>query len=59
VFAEDSLRKMGIIREGVQLIPSINYNKLRRIKKAKELEEKRKLELLQQNQLELEENSNN
>lgn len=59
VYAEDSLRKMGIIREGVELIPSINYNKLRRIKAAKEAEEKRKQELLKQNQINTEETLNN
>lgn len=40
VIAEDSLRKLGIIREGVQITPSINFNKLRRLKKAQELKEK-------------------
>lgn len=59
LFAEDSLRKLGIIREGITLTPSINYNKLRRIKKAKELEEQRKLELLQKEQIKTEENSEN
>lgn len=49
-FAEDSLRKLGIIREGVALTPSVNYNKLRRIKKAKELQEKQRLEMLQKDQ---------
>ncbi len=40
VLAEDSLRKLGVIREGVQITPSVNFNKLRRIKKIQELKEK-------------------
>lgn len=40
VIAEDSLRKLGIIRQGVQITPSVNFNKLRRLKKEKELKEK-------------------
>lgn len=43
-FAEDSLRKLGIIRKGVQITQSVNFNKLRREKKARELKEKLKLE---------------
>jgi len=40
IIAEDSLRKLGIIRPGVQITPSVNFNKIRRIKKAQELKEK-------------------
>ncbi len=40
VLAEDSLRKLGVIREGVQITPSVNFNKLRRIKKIQQLKEK-------------------
>ncbi|GAB1370015.1 hypothetical protein MASR1M45_00730 [Candidatus Kapaibacterium sp.] len=46
IFAEDTLRARGVIREGVKLIASVDFNKLRRQKaarKAKELEEKKKL----------------
>ncbi|OGU56954.1 MAG: hypothetical protein A2X64_05675 [Ignavibacteria bacterium GWF2_33_9] len=55
VIAEDSLRKLGVIREGVVLTPSINYNKLRRQKKAQELKEKMLQEKILQEQLENEE----
>jgi hypothetical protein len=42
--AEDSLRKLGVIREGVTITPSVNFNKIRRIKKQKELELQKELE---------------
>lgn len=37
--AEDTLRARGIIAEGVKLIPSIDFNKLRREKKKKKLQD--------------------
>ncbi|MFP4544153.1 MAG: L,D-transpeptidase family protein [Bacteroidota bacterium] len=40
--ALDTLKARGILREGVTIIPSINYNKLRREKKAREMAEKKK-----------------
>lgn len=42
VYAEDTLRARGIIRESITLTPSIDFNKQRRLKKAAEA--KRKLE---------------
>lgn len=42
IYAEDTLRARGIIRSGVVLTPSVNFNVQRRLKKA--AEEKRKLE---------------
>jgi len=42
--AEDSLRKLGIIREGIAITPSVNFNKLRRIQKQKELEKQKEFE---------------
>lgn len=47
VLAEDSLRKLGVIREGVQITPSVNFNKLRRMKALQEQKEK----LLREQQL--------
>jgi hypothetical protein len=44
MFAEDSLRKLGVIRAGVEITKSVNFNKLRRQKKALELKQKQKLE---------------
>ena len=38
IHAEDSLRARGVIRQGVKLIETKNYNKLRRIKQRKELQ---------------------
>jgi hypothetical protein len=52
--AEDSLRKLGIIREGIAITPSVNFNKLRRIKKQQEIQKQKELEM----QKELE-NTNN
>lgn len=46
-FAEDSLRKLGVIRQGVELTPSVNFNKQRRIKQQKEFEAKKKKEMLE------------
>ena len=50
IYAEDTLRARGVIRDGVKLIPSVNFNQLRRekaarqekLKRAKELQEERK-----------------
>lgn len=53
IIAEDSLRKLGIIRPGVQITPSVNFNKLRWIKKQKEMEQKKReeqLKILQEGQ---------
>ncbi|MCX7737314.1 MAG: L,D-transpeptidase [Candidatus Kapabacteria bacterium] len=47
IYAEDTLRARGVIREGVKLIPSVNFNQLRREKAAKEAKLKRERELLQ------------
>lgn len=47
--AEDTLRSRGVIREGISITESVDFNLLRRqraAKKAKELEEKRKSEEL-------------
>lgn len=59
VLAEDSLRKLGIIREGVKITPSVNFNKLRRLKKLQEQKEKqlREQQLKEQQRI-LEEGSN-
>ena len=46
--AEDSLRKLGIIRQGVAITPSVNFNKLRRQKEAEERRKQAELEKLQQ-----------
>lgn len=46
--AEDSLRKLGIIRQGVVITPSVNFNKLRRQKEAEERRKQAELEKLQQ-----------
>jgi hypothetical protein len=43
IIAEDSLRKLGIIRPGVEITKSVNFNKLRRIKKALELKKKKEM----------------
>ncbi len=43
LYAEDTLRARGVIREGVEITVSVDFNKLRRLKKArraKELQEK-------------------
>lgn len=40
VFAEDSLRKLGVIREGVKLIVTVDFNKQKRQKAAKLAKEK-------------------
>lgn len=45
LYAEDTLRARGIIREGVKLTPSINFNQLRREKAAREAKLKREMEL--------------
>jgi len=47
VYAEDTLRARGVIRDGVKLIPSVNFNQLRREKAAREAKLKREKELLQ------------
>lgn len=39
LYAEDTLRARGIIRPGVQLTPSINYNVLRRQKQAQKMKQ--------------------
>jgi hypothetical protein len=47
IYAEDTLRARGIIRQGVEITASVNFNKLRRQKRerrAKELELKKKQE---------------
>ncbi len=41
VYAEDTLRAKGIIREGIKLIPSVNFNQLRRQKAAREANKKK------------------
>jgi hypothetical protein len=46
--AEDSLRKLGIIREGIEITPSVNFNKLRRIKKQQEIQKQKELEMQKQ-----------
>ncbi len=46
--AEDSLRKLGIIRQGVAITPSVNFNKLRRQKEAEERRKQAELEKLEQ-----------
>jgi len=50
LYAEDTLRARGIIREGVKLTESINFNKLRR-QKAEMKRKKDSLNKLQENQL--------
>ncbi len=64
-YAEDTLRARGVIREGVRLIHTINFNKLRREKAAREAkkkaeEERNRKEMLEklqtlENQLEINE----
>ncbi len=44
VYAEDTLRARGIIRPGVKITPSINFNELRRKKAVREASEKEKKE---------------
>lgn len=45
LYGEDTLRARGVIREGVELIYTVNFNEKRRLDKVKkEKEEKRKLE---------------
>ncbi len=47
IHAEDTLRARGIIRPGVKLIVTVNYNEIRRkkaLKEAKEAEAKRKIQ---------------
>lgn len=39
IYAEDTLRARGVIREGIKLTPSVNFNKLKREKKAREARE--------------------
>jgi hypothetical protein len=46
--AEDSLRKLGIIRQGIVITPSVNFNKLRRQKEAEERRKQAELEKLEQ-----------
>ena len=48
VIAEDSLRKLGIIRKGIQITPSVNFNKLRRLKKEQEAKQKQREQQLQE-----------
>ncbi len=47
IFAEDTLRARGVIRDGVKLIPSINFNQLRRERAARQAKIKMEKELLQ------------
>jgi hypothetical protein len=47
IYAEDTLRARGVIRDGVKLIPSINFNQLRRERAARQAKIKREKELLQ------------
>lgn len=58
IYAEDTLRARGIIREGVRLIPTVDFNKLRREKaarewKKKEEEERKQLEIQKQNETQI------
>ncbi len=50
IFAEDSLRKLGVIREGVKLTETFDFNKQKREKAAKLHKEKLKKEKKQQTQ---------
>jgi hypothetical protein len=49
IYAEDTLRARGIIRPGVKLIPTVNFNKIRRersLREAKEIKKKANAEKL-------------
>lgn len=48
IYAEDTLRARGIIREGVHLIQTVDFNKERRIKNAKKEKERLEKEKLEQ-----------
>lgn len=47
-YAEDTLRARGIIRENVKITPSVNFNKIKRLKAKRKAEEEAKKKLLEE-----------
>lgn len=59
-YAEDTLRARGIIQENIRITPSVNFNKIRRLKAKKKVAEEAKKKLLEvqdNSQPEIENNS--